>query len=38
MKLSELRKKPFLFEDFPEYEEKVCHRLLGQNDRHQGQQ
>jgi hypothetical protein len=35
MKLCELRKKPFLFEDFPEYEEKIWHRLLDRNNRHQ---
>ena len=31
MKLSELRGKPFLFEDFPEYEEKLRQRLFDGN-------
>jgi len=38
MKLSELRKKPFLFEDFPEYDDKICDRLLNGNGRDQGHQ
>jgi hypothetical protein len=28
MKLNELRKRPFTFEDFPEYEEKVYNKFL----------
>jgi len=38
MKLSELRNKPFLFQDFPEYDEKICNRLLDRSYRHQGYQ
>ncbi len=36
IKLCELRKKPFLFDDFPEYEEKIYQRMLDRNNRHQG--
>jgi len=36
MKLSELRNKPLIFQDFPEYEEKIFQRLLDQNEGHQG--
>jgi hypothetical protein len=28
MKLNELRKKPFVLDEFPEYEEKVCSKFL----------
>jgi DnaJ homologue, subfamily C, member 28, conserved domain len=28
MKLNELRKRPFVLEEFPEYEEKVCRKFI----------
>ncbi len=38
MKLGEMRKKPLLFHEVPEYEEKICQRLLSCNGRNQGKQ
>lgn len=28
LKLNELRKRPFLLEEFPEYEEKICRKII----------